>query len=34
MYSNFAGKDDLFLAVLAEYYARRAELYETLIQRG
>ena len=31
VYSNFAGKDDLFLAVLAEYYARRAELYETLI---
>ena len=26
VYSNFAGKDDLFLAVLAEYYARRAEL--------
>jgi AcrR family transcriptional regulator len=32
VYSNFAGKDDLFLAVLAEYYARRAELYETLLQ--
>ena len=27
VYSNFAGKDDLFLALLAEHYARRAETY-------
>jgi AcrR family transcriptional regulator len=31
VYSNFAGKDDLFLALLAEHYARRAEVYEALI---
>jgi AcrR family transcriptional regulator len=31
VYSNFAGKDDLFLALLAEHYAARAEMYESLI---
>jgi len=31
VYSNFAGKDDLFLALLAEHYARRAETYAELI---
>jgi AcrR family transcriptional regulator len=31
VYSNFAGKDDLFLALLAEHYAARAERYATLI---
>jgi AcrR family transcriptional regulator len=31
VYSNFTGKDDLFLALLAEHYARRAEAYETLL---
>ena len=30
VYSNFAGKDDLFLALLAAHYARRAELYATI----
>jgi AcrR family transcriptional regulator len=28
VYSNFAGKDDLFLAVLEERYAERAKAYE------
>jgi AcrR family transcriptional regulator len=32
VYSNFEGKDDLFLALLAEHYAQRAELYTTLIE--
>jgi AcrR family transcriptional regulator len=27
VYSNFAGKDDLFLALLEEHYARRTEAY-------
>lgn len=27
VYSNFAGKDDLFLALLAEHYERRTEQY-------
>ena len=31
VYSNFAGKDDLFLALLAEHYAGRVELYSTLV---
>jgi AcrR family transcriptional regulator len=31
VYSNFAGKDDLFLAMLAEHYARRAEVYAALV---
>jgi AcrR family transcriptional regulator len=31
VYSNFSGKDDLFLALLAEHYAGRAELYEALV---
>jgi AcrR family transcriptional regulator len=31
VYSNFEGKDDLFLALLAQHYARRAELYESLM---
>jgi AcrR family transcriptional regulator len=31
VYSNFVGKDDLFLALLAEHYARRAELYATAV---
>src|SRR5262245_13263641 len=31
VYSNFSGKDDLFLALLAEHYARRAELYENVM---
>jgi AcrR family transcriptional regulator len=31
VYSNFEGKDDLFLALLAEHYAQRTELYATLI---
>jgi len=31
VYSNFAGKDDLFLAVLDEYYSRRAETYRDFI---
>ena len=31
VYSNFRGKDDLFLALLAEHYARRVELYEARI---
>jgi AcrR family transcriptional regulator len=30
VYSNFAGKDDLFLAVLAGHYAERVEVYATL----
>lgn len=34
VYSNFAGKDDLFLAVLDEHYERRAELYATLLLAG
>lgn len=31
VYSNFAGKDDLFLALLAEHYARRAKVYAELV---
>jgi AcrR family transcriptional regulator len=31
VYSNFAGKDDLFLAVLTEHYVQRAEQYATLL---
>jgi AcrR family transcriptional regulator len=31
VYSNFAGKDDLFLAVLAEHYAERVEVYTSLM---
>jgi AcrR family transcriptional regulator len=31
VYSNFAGKDDLFLALLAQHYARRAEVYASLV---
>jgi AcrR family transcriptional regulator len=31
VYSNFAGKDDLFLALLADHYARRAEAYASVI---
>jgi AcrR family transcriptional regulator len=31
VYSNFAGKDDLFLAVLEEHYAARSEEYAALI---
>jgi AcrR family transcriptional regulator len=31
VYSNFAGKDDLFLAVLDEHYRRRAEAYSEFI---
>jgi AcrR family transcriptional regulator len=30
VYSNFAGKDDLFLAMLGEHYVRRAAVYEEL----
>jgi AcrR family transcriptional regulator len=30
VYSNFAGKDDLFLALLAEHHAQRAEIYAAL----
>ena len=31
VYSNFTGKDDLFLALLAEHYARRAEDYAAVV---
>jgi AcrR family transcriptional regulator len=31
VYSNFSGKDDLFLALLDEHYAQRAAAYEALI---
>ena len=31
VYSNFAGKDDLFLAVLDEQYTRREEAYAKLL---
>lgn len=31
VYSNFAGKDDLFLALLDEHYAGRVELYSALV---
>jgi AcrR family transcriptional regulator len=31
VYSNFAGKDDLFLAVLEEHFRRRAEAYAGFI---
>ncbi len=31
VYSNFAGKDDLFLALLAEHYAQRAATYASLV---
>jgi AcrR family transcriptional regulator len=31
VYSNFAGKDDLFLAMLAQHYAKRAEVYAELV---
>jgi AcrR family transcriptional regulator len=30
VYSNFAGKDDLFLAMLAEHYVKRAAVYAEL----
>src|SRR5690242_4585748 len=31
VYSNFEGKDDLFLAVLEEHYGTRAETYRSFI---
>jgi len=31
VYSNFAGKDDLFIAMLAEHYVRRAAAYAELV---
>ena len=31
VYSNFAGKDDLFLALLAEHYVGRASMYAELV---
>jgi AcrR family transcriptional regulator len=31
VYSNFAGKDDLFLAVLDEHFQQRAQAYSTFI---
>jgi AcrR family transcriptional regulator len=31
VYSNFTGKDDLFLALLAEHYTQRAAHYEALV---
>jgi AcrR family transcriptional regulator len=31
VYSNFAGKDDLFLAMLEEHFRQRAQTYEGLI---
>jgi AcrR family transcriptional regulator len=33
VYSNFAGKDDLFLAVLEERYEARAAMYGSLVPR-
>src|SRR5262249_35827039 len=34
VYSNFAGKDDLFLAMLEEHFRQRAKAYEGLILGG
>jgi AcrR family transcriptional regulator len=34
VYSNFAGKDELFVAVLAAHFAARVEVYEKLIVQG
>ena len=34
VYSNFAGKDDLFLAVLEQHYAERAQAYEAIMLAG
>ena len=34
VYSNFRGKDDLFLALLEEHYARRTGAYAELIFEG
>jgi AcrR family transcriptional regulator len=34
VYSNFAGKDDLFLAVLEKHYAERAAAYEDVLLGG
>jgi AcrR family transcriptional regulator len=31
VYSNFAGKDDLFLAVIEEHYSARAEAYRSFV---
>jgi AcrR family transcriptional regulator len=31
VYSNFAGKDDLFLAVLEKHYEERAQAYEEIV---
>ena len=31
VYSNFEGKDDLFLALLAEHYGRRTEQYSVAL---
>ena len=31
VYSNFSGKDDLFLAVLERHYAERAAMYEAVL---
>ena len=33
VYSNFRGKDELFLAVLETHYAQRATIYEEIILR-
>jgi AcrR family transcriptional regulator len=33
VYSNFAGKDDLFLAVLEEHYEARTAMYRSLVPR-
>jgi len=34
VYSNFAGKDELFVAVLAAHFSARVEVYEQLIVQG
>src|SRR5262245_9401664 len=34
VYSNFASKDELFVAVLAAHFAARVEVYEQLIVEG
>src|SRR5262245_33076884 len=34
VYSNFAGKDELFVAVLAAHFAARVEIFEALVLEG
>jgi AcrR family transcriptional regulator len=34
VYSNFAGKDDLFLALLEAHYAQRGDAYRALLEQG